>query len=264
MDLLQVKNVTFHYSSRLNGSSFSLEEINFNVSEGEFISIIGPNGSGKSTLLKIISGVISPQKGTVKINEENIHSVEKKKLAKKIAFVPQTFSVAFPFSVFEIVMMGRTPYLNNFGYEKEHDIEIANEALKSVGIYHLKNSGINEVSGGEAQRAFIARALAQDPDILLLDEPNAHLDIEHQIAIFKILEKLNSEKNITILIISHDLNLAGYFGRRILLMKQGKIVMDDSPKKILTEQNIKKIFNINSIVNFNESSGIVSVNIVPK
>ena len=240
MNLLQVKNVAFQYGSKLDGDNFSLKNIEFEVTEGEFISILGPNGSGKSTLLKIVSGVIFPNNGYVEINGENINSIDKKKLAKKIAFVPQTFSVAFPFSVFEIVMMGRTPYLNSFGYEKERDIHIANEALKSVGIYHLRNSGINEVSGGEAQRAFIARALAQDPDILLLDEPNAHLDIEHQISIFKILEKLNRERNITILIISHDLNLAGYFGNRILLMKQGRIMMDDKPENILTERTSKK------------------------
>ncbi len=264
MSLLEISNIRFHYKTRNADNAFCLGNISLGVNKGEFISILGPNGSGKSTLLKIISGILRPDTGKISLKGHDIVLLSHKELAKAIAFVPQTFSVAFPFSVYEIVMMGRTPHLNSFGYEKEVDIEKTNEAMNNLDIYHLRKKGINEVSGGEAQRAFIARALAQDPEILLLDEPNSHLDIQHQISIYKILEEMNLRRNITIIIISHDLNLAGYFGKRILLMNKGEIVMDDIPRNILTEEHIKNIFGVDSSIKQDETNNTVSVTIAPK
>ncbi|MBU1100836.1 MAG: ABC transporter ATP-binding protein [Bacteroidetes bacterium] len=256
--------MNFVYQGKNGSSEFSLNNVDLKINKGEFISILGPNGSGKSTLLKIVSGIFQPARGNVLLDSIPVKSYSKKNLAKFMAYVPQTFSVAFPFSVFEIVMMGRTPYMNMFGYENLKDIDVVNSSLEKVGIYHLRNKGINEVSGGEAQRAFIARALAQNPRILLLDEPNAHLDIEHQITIFNTLDQLNSDSELTILMVSHDLNLAGFYGDRILFMKEGEIKMDDAKKNILNEDNIRTIFNVESRVEKSPGGDYFSVNIVPK
>jgi iron complex transport system ATP-binding protein len=240
-----------------------LNEINLTFSEGEFVSIIGPNGSGKSTLLKILSGLILPLRGSVFFNGQELSRYKPKELAKKIGYVPQnTFSV-YPFSVYEIVMMGRTPHLNFTGFENRHDKEVVNEALEYVGIFKLRNKGINEVSGGEAQRAFIARAFVQEPEIILLDEPNAHLDIHHQIAIFDLLKKFNQDKKLTIIAVSHDLNLTGHYGQRGILMNNGQIISDDLINVILTEKNILNIFGVKSRVEFDNITKEISVTIHP-
>jgi iron complex transport system ATP-binding protein len=151
--------------------------------------------------------------------------------------------------------MGRTPYLNLLGFEKEDDLIKINNALELVGISHLKNKSINSISGGEAQRAFIARAIAQEPELILLDEPNAHLDLEHQLSIFNLLKKLNDEEQLTIIMVSHDLNLAGCYSKRIVLMKSGNIFLDDEKSKVLTQDNISKVFRVNSKI-YNEGNNI--------
>ncbi len=247
MALIELSNIEFSYE-RENGDHFKLKDISLEINSGEFVVILGPNGSGKSTLLKLISGVISPGKGAVSLAGRTVKKMTPKEIARLIAFVPQDTFTIFPFSVYEIVMMGRTPYLNLFGMENETDHQIVADALEMVGITHLKNKGINEVSGGEAQRAFLARALVQQPKIILLDEPNAHLDIKHQIAFFDLLKKLNREEGLTVIAISHDLNLSAYYAERAILMQNGEVFMDDSKDRVLTENNIKKIFDVNTIV----------------
>lgn len=208
--------------------------------------MLGPNGSGKSTLLKIISGYFEPSSGTIKFNSEPYQKIPVKSLSKKIAVVSQKNISIFPFSIYEIVMMGRTPYLNMFGVEAAEDRKIVDEALKIMEIYHLKDKGINEVSGGEAQRAFIARALAQKPRYLVLDEPNAHLDIHHQFAIFDLLRDLNEKEGITIVAVSHDLNLSLRYSKKAILLDNGKIAAEGTPEDILTEKNIESVFKVSS------------------
>lgn len=263
MSLLEIQNLNFTYRSKKGNNTFSLRDINFGVERGEFTTLLGPNGSGKSTLLKLISGILMPDEGYIKFEDKYNDSFSRKELARKIAFVPQfTFSI-FPFSVYEIVSMGRTPYLNYFGYEKSHDREVIMNALQEVGITNLKNKGINEVSGGEAQRAFIARALAQEPELLLLDEPNAHLDIKHQISIFEILKSLNKEKQMTVLTISHDLNLAGYYSKRAILLKEGKVYLDGSFREVFKEQHIRDVFGVKSDLSFDKENR-VHIRILPE
>ncbi|NOG96402.1 MAG: ABC transporter ATP-binding protein [Ignavibacteriae bacterium] len=261
--MFELKNINFKYSLSTNGNEFSLSNVDLSIAKGEFISIIGPNGSGKSTLLKIIAGLLKPVSGDINFNNKPLSSYKPKQLAKIIGYVPQNTSSVYPFSVYEIVMMGRTPHLNFSGYEKETDREIVNEALEYVGIYNLRSKGINEVSGGEAQRAFIARAFVQQPEIILLDEPNAHLDIKHQISIFDLLKSFNNDKELTIIAVSHDLNLTGHYGRRGLLLDNGSIVMDDTISNILSEKNIYENFGVNSKVNLNKLTGEISVTIIP-
>ncbi|MFC2133615.1 ABC transporter ATP-binding protein [Bacteroidota bacterium] len=263
MPLIELKNISFSYLQSSQSSNFSLEGINLIINKGDFISILGPNGCGKSTLLKLIARLLNPQDGHILFSDVEYQKIPRKNFTKKIAYVPQTTYSIYPFSVFEVVMMGRTPYLNLLGFESGEDIDIVEETLEKVGILNLRHKGINEISGGEAQRAFIARALVQTPEIILLDEPNAHLDIEHQMEIFNLLNFLNKNEKLTVVAVSHDLNLVGLFSERALLMKSGKIILDSDKKSILTESNIKEIFNVNSIVRYNQDSDSLLVNIIP-
>ena len=241
---IAAEGLVFNYSVNGSDSYFELNVPHWEVERGDFLSVLGPNGCGKSTLMKILCNLSKPRSGTIKINGENIISIPTKELAKKISFVPQTNFSFFPFSVLEIVMMGRTPFLNWMGFESKTDKEIVDEALSLMQVEHLKKKGINEISGGEAQRVFIARALAQRADILLLDEPNAHLDIENQIMIFDLLKKLNEDQKITVVAVSHDLNLVGIYSEKITMMQNGKVVLDGDKSAILNEKNISDVFKI--------------------
>ncbi len=263
MDILTLNNINFSYKNSKNESVFSLKKIDFSICAGEFVSILGSNGSGKSTLLKIIASIIKPQTGNYLINGKLKELYSNNQIAKTIAYVPQLFYSVYPFSVYEIVMMGRTPYLNRFGYEKDEDKHIVLETLKKVGISHLKNKGINEVSGGEAQRAFIARALVQKPKVILLDEPNSHLDIKNEIYIFKLLDELRISENLSIIIITHHLNLANMFSSRIVLMKNGEILFDGNPNIVLTKQNLVNTFSLSNdvLVKFNDFDK--TINLIP-
>jgi iron complex transport system ATP-binding protein len=234
-----------------------------NINQGEFVSILGPNGCGKSTLLRLVCGLSKPQGGQIKIKSEDISRLSQKELAKQIAFVPQSHQSIFPFSVNEIVMMGRTPYLNTFGFENGNDRLIVDEALSLMRVDHLKKKCINEISGGEVQRVYVARALAQKADILILDEPNAHLDLENQILIFNFLEKLNEEQNITVVAVSHDLNLVGIYSKNVVLMNQGRIIMEGKKSDILNSKNIAEIFRINATIFSTEDSKSFNVLINP-
>ncbi|MBN2572537.1 MAG: ABC transporter ATP-binding protein [Ignavibacteriales bacterium] len=248
MFLLELNNIEFSYNN-----SFEMKDISLQVYPSEFISILGPNGSGKSTLLKILSGLLTPSKGIRLLDGKNYSSYDHRSLARLIGYVPQSSFSVFPFSIYEIVMMGRTAYMNFFGIEKDNDIKIVNETLERLNILHIRNKGINEVSGGEAQQAFIARALVQQPKLLLLDEPNAHLDIKHQISIFNILSELNKELGLTIITVSHDINLVSNFTERIILLKDGKIFLDGNKSKVLLKKNLKSVFDINTQIIKNDN-----------
>lgn len=259
--LISLSNIEFSYSK--SGEDFCLSGIDLQIDRGEFLTLLGPNGSGKSTLLKIILGLLLPRNGSVKVDNKEISSYSRREIARKIAFVPQENHSIYPFSVYEIVMMGRSPYLDFLGIEKKNDIDKVDAALERLGIKHLKNKGINEISGGEAQRAYIARALVQEPEIMLLDEPNAHLDLEHQLSIFETLKELNEEQQITIVVVSHDLNLAGCYGIRCIFMKDGKIFSDDNKFNLITEENIKTVFNVNSVVLSDKTTNRINVALTP-
>lgn len=244
MEILELKNINFSYSEKNNPSGFSLSEVSLKIYEGDFISLLGPNGCGKSTLLKLIANILQPTSGISELYKVDYSLIKRREFARSVAFVPQNSGTNFPYSIYEIVMMGRSPYLNFLGIEDQIDRKLVLNTLELLEISHLKNKGINEVSGGEAQRALIARAIVQKPKILLLDEPNSHLDIKHQLSIYNLLRKLNSSNNLTVITISHDLNLSNYFSNRALLMNDGKIHFDSNPGDVLTEENIFKIFGI--------------------
>ncbi len=244
---LAAKNISYKYKKNR-----VLENISFFVQKGEFFIVIGPNGSGKTTIAKIIAGIIKPEKGRVKISGLNIDNYSVKKLAQKIAFVPQDIPIDFPFGVKEIAFMGRYPHNGFFGIETEKDMEIVKQAMEFTAVASLADRKLSSLSGGEKQRVFIASAICQQSEIIILDEPTAALDLSHQIHIMDLLCKLKKKENLTIIMISHDLNLAAMYGEKILLLKNGKIAKIGAPSEVMTKPILESIYECELIVNKSE------------
>ncbi|MBU5425888.1 heme ABC transporter ATP-binding protein [Tissierella pigra] len=249
MYTLEVKDLSFSY-----GKKAVLKNISLNIEKGNFISIIGPNGSGKSTLLKNLNNLYKPDNGSIFLDGLNIKKVKPRELAMKIALVPQNTVIDYDFTVEDIVLMGRHPYKGRFQKEDESDYRIVNEAMEMTNTLYLKDRIITEISGGERQRVIIAKALAQNPSIILLDEPTSHLDINHQIEILNLLRKLNQEKGTTIVVVIHDINLASRYSDEIILIKDGQIKATGSPQKVITKENIEFAYNINVEIDMNKYS----------
>lgn len=235
--MITVKNLNFKY-----GEKSILENINFNIQKNKFYSILGPNGSGKTTLLKNINKSLEQIKNTIFIENEDLYFIKNKDLAKKISWVPQNTSIDFDFSVMDIVLMGRNPYISRFSSESHEDLTIVEESMKITNTWNLKDKNIRELSGGERQRVIIARALAQKTDILLLDEPTSNLDIHHQIELLDTIKFVNS--NMTIVAVLHDLNLASQYSDYLILLKDGKIISIGTPEQVLTKHNIQLAYDI--------------------
>jgi len=250
LPILQIKDIGFRYQKKQ-----VLRRVSFDVKKGEIIGIIGPNGSGKTTLLKIIDGLLFPQEGEILVEGEFLRQKNRKELAGIIAFVPQEFSLVFPFSVQEIVMMGRYPHLNNLRFEGNDDYRIVREAMEMTDTLHLSKRMIHHISGGERQRVLIARALAQKPRIILLDEATAFLDIKYQIALFELIKKLNKLRGLTVIVVTHDINLAGQYTDRIILLQEGKIHSIGTPGQVITEGNINEVYEADVLVDKNPRTG---------
>ena len=237
------------------GDKQVLNSVSLNIEKGKFYSIIGPNGSGKTTLLKNISKGLNPAKNSVFIEGIDASSLKYKELAKRVSSVPQSTSINFDFSTFDVVLMGRNPYIGRFMSESEHDLEITKNAMISTNTWQLKDKNINEISGGERQRVIIARALAQETDIMLLDEPVSQLDIHHQIELMDTLVSLKRNRNKTIVAVLHDLNLAAQFSDFLILLKDGAIVSMGEAKDVLTCENIEKTYNLEVVIMKNPING---------
>jgi iron complex transport system ATP-binding protein len=198
--------------------------------------------------MKVLSGIERFQRGHLNILKRSFQKYSRKALARKIAFVPQTIPVDFPFTVMELVLMGRSPHLGILGLEQSEDVDIADRAMSFTGIRHLAHRKIEQLSGGERQRVFIARAIAQEPEIMLLDEPTAALDIAHQITIMDLMEKLKKEKGLTVIMVSHDINLAAMYGDRLLILKEGNVVGMGAPETVLTYDTLEKAYGCQLLV----------------
>lgn len=258
-EILKVSDVNYSY----NGKK-ALDNIGFNIESGNFIGIIGPNGAGKSTLLKVLSSALKPDRGTVLLNGIPLSNMKSRDIASCIAFVPEETIVNFCFTCREIVLMGRTPYINRFSWEKDEDYMIAEEAMKMTDTIEFKSRDINSLSSGEKQRVIIARALAQKPDVLLLDEPTSHLDINHQKEIFDLLMKLNRDSNLTIVTVMHDINLASIYCENLILLDSGKVFMEGKPSELITEENIKSIYGTEVRISRDVKTGIPGITIIPE
>ncbi|MEW6101829.1 MAG: ABC transporter ATP-binding protein [Candidatus Omnitrophota bacterium] len=228
-----------------------VHDIDLEIKEGELLGIIGPNGSGKTTLLRLMSRVLIPQSGNTLFLGNDIFRLSPKEFSKKVSFVAQDTLINFPFSVFEVVLLGRIPHLGRLATETKHDLEVARQSLEMTDCLALKEKNINELSAGERQRVMIAKALAQEPVLLFLDEPTSHLDIGHQIQVLDLLKTLNKKNNLTIAVVLHDLNLASEYCDRIILLAEGRIFRYGAAEEVLTYQNIEQVYKTVVVVQKN-------------
>ncbi len=256
---LKVHNLTFCYQSVP-----VLEGINVEIKKGDFVGIIGPNGSGKSTLIKNINALLKPVDGAVFLDDENILKMSRQSIARSMAVVPQDTSVGFDFTSYEIVMMGRVPHLQRFQKEGPQDEKIVREAMEVTNSWELKDRSITELSGGERQRVIMARALAQEPQIILLDEPTAFLDISYQTEIFDLIKTLNQGKNMTVIAVLHDLNLASQYCDYLILLKAGKIFKIGTPAGVMTVENIQEVYGTKVIISEHPINGTPYLSLLPK
>ncbi len=257
--MLQLKNVTFAYDKHT-----VLSDINFVAIWGEILGLIGPNGSGKSTLIKLMSDVLKPKFGEITIESKNISAFKKDELARLIAVVPQNPNLPPAFTSFEVVLLGRTPHLGLLRYEGERDLAIVWRAMEMTQTQHLAERRVGELSGGEKQRLILARALAQEPKIFLLDEPTAHLDINHQIEAMEMVRGLCSKQSLVTILAMHDLNLAAQYSDRVVLLSEGRIWAEGSPREVITRENIREVYKTEVDVYPHPINGIPCVLITSK
>ena len=233
----KVENLKSGYSNNL-----VLTGINFDIQRGSFTGIIGPNGSGKTTLFKSITGEINLTDGSIELGGENVSEMKPKQKAQRIAIVTQNTD-ATDILVEDYVLMGRFPYKSNFQlFETQEDIDLANKFMKLTGVERFKGKLMNQLSGGEQQLVAIAKALTQEPELLLLDEPTSHLDISHQMQVLNLIQQLNEEYNLTVIMIIHDLNLASEYCDYLVMMNSGKVFAKGTPEEVLTYINIEEVY----------------------
>ncbi len=224
------------------GSHAVLDNLSFQVDRGEFVGLLGPNGSGKSTLLRALSGLLPPQAGQVRVQGQPLAAWPSRERAKLMAVVPQNTDLRFPFTSLEVVLMGRYPHRRRFAALEAEDLVRALESLRQTTTLHLKDRPVTEVSGGEGQRIVIARALAQDPEILLLDEATSSLDVRKKLEIFEILRELHETRQVTVICAMHDLNLAALYCRRLMFLKDGRVVTDGPTGTAFTPEVLKEVY----------------------
>jgi iron complex transport system ATP-binding protein len=236
-----------------------LRGVSIEVQAGEMLAVVGPNGAGKSTLLRALSGALSPSAGTIELMGRPADSYDRRALARIVAAVAQENRVAFRFSVIEIVLMGRAPHLAPFHLETPHDLAVAHAALERFGLIDLAHRPIDEISGGERKRVFLARALAQEPRIALLDEPAAFLDLRHVAEIFGRFRELCAEGGMAVIATLHDLNAAALHADRVMLLKDGASVACGPPEEVLTRDNVERVYETPVYVGRNPATGAIMV-----
>jgi len=247
------------------GNEWALKGLRFEVQSGEVLGVIGPNGSGKTSLLKLLSRVLRPQEGEIYLFGSQLAEMSPDAIARLVALVPQDSRQIFPFTIAETVMMGRFPHhrsrgrLFGFGWEGPEDIRLATQAMKETDVAHLAHRSIDNVSGGERQRAIIARALTQQPQVLLLDEPTAFLDLNHQLEICMILRRLNEKRGLTVVLVSHDLNLASQYCDRLMLLKEGEIFRLGPPEEVIRPDVLAAVYRCEVLVDRHPMSGLPRV-----
>lgn len=241
----------------------ALDGVSIAVPRGEIVALLGPNGSGKSTLLRTLSGTVRPSSGRVFLEEKDVHAIPVRERARRIAFVPQQVRVDFPFTVREVVMMGRAPYQGRLGLEHGRDETVVDEAMRRMRVHDLAARRMNQLSGGEAQRVMLAQALAQEADVLLLDEPTSHLDINFQAEIMDLLAALNAERHLTVLLSLHDLNLAMLYCHRVFLLRAGRLHAEGAPAQVITDTAVHEVYGAHVRVDRHPHGGMPLVTIVP-
>ncbi len=250
---LKVMDVEFGYAS-----TPILRGVNLELAKSEVLSIVGPNGAGKSTLIRCINRILNPQKGCIHLDGSDIFQMTRMQIARQLGYIPQSDHQSFPATVFDVVLMGRRPHI---GWRSGRcDKEKVLDVLQMLNIEQLAMRDVNEISGGQRQKVLIARALAQEPDVLLLDEPTSNLDIRHQLEVMDAIRTLVAEKNISAIMAIHDLNLGSRYSDRMIMLKKGVIAAAGRPFSVLTEDNIKQVYGVDAAVK--EEDGLPYV--VPK
>lgn len=258
MSKLTVSNASFAY-----GHKTVLHTVNLSTQEGEFLGIIGPNGSGKTTLLRAMAGLLRCSTGNVLLNGTDIRSYRREEIARQISFVPQSAVLPELFTALEIVLMGRLPHLGLIRYESSHDIYLALQAMEATMTAHLSERRVKEISGGEKQRIVIARALAQEAKLLLLDEPTANLDINYQSEILAFLRELCRNDSISVIAALHDLNLAAQYCDRLILLGGGTVFRQGTPHEVIETNTIKEVYGADVLICPHPINGLPSTLIAP-
>lgn len=260
---IEVEQLTFRYrTADKNGRAWTLDRLSFDVGAGEIFGIVGPNGSGKSSLLKLLAGLMPPSGGQIRLGGRVMTQLSQQDIARVVAVVPQDYVQVFPFTVAETVLMGRFPHRPSrrwnlgVGEETEKDVLCAHQAMNDTDVGSLADRLVSDLSGGERQRVVIARALAQEPSILLLDEPTAFLDINHQIDICALIARLRSERRLTVLLASHDLNVASQYCDRVLMLKEGAVFLIGSPKDVMRAEILGEVYGCQVLIDSHPGSGL--------
>lgn len=248
--MLTVQNISINY-----GVCPVIEDVSFALREGKLLAVLGANGAGKTTLLKSLNASLPIANGGILLNEKKLNEFSRREIAKEITVIAQENETKFPVSVIEFVLSGRFAHGGNFGWETENDLRIAEDCLESCDLKNYENRLMNQLSGGERQRVILARALATEAKILLLDEPTTNLDLSHQAMMFRLVRTRCKTQNYSAVLITHDLNLASEFADEIILLKNGKILAKGEPEKVLTEENLLEIFGVKVLLDENPSSG---------
>jgi iron complex transport system ATP-binding protein len=262
---LTVEDISFRYSASQSGRQWTVEQVSFDVAFGEVVGIVGPNGSGKSSLLKLLAGLLRPESGTIRLAGHASYDLTPLAIARTLAMVPQEQVHVFPFTVAETVLMGRFPYRQpgwwsmGMEAEREDDLAAAHRAMVEADVVDLADRLVSELSGGERQRVIIARALAQEPRILLLDEPTAFLDLSHQIELCSLIQRLAKDRGLTVVLVSHDLNLASQFGDRMLLLDHGRVARLGRPEEVIESDVLDKVYRCRVLVDRHPESGLPRV-----
>jgi len=254
--LLEAIEVSFAYDPR---GPAVVDDVSLAVARGAIVGLIGPNGSGKTTLLRLLSGTLTPARGAVRLGTAPMGSLSRRELARRIAVVPQETHSAFDFSALEIVMMGRYPHLGAFELEGADDLAIARDALTVTGTRALESRQFTTLSGGEKQRVVIASALAQAAEILLLDEPTASLDLGFQLDVTSLLTRLNRDRGVTMVVSTHDLNLAASLCTTLLLLKTGRVIAAGPPREVLTRDHVRALYGVDADVEVHSRTGRLMV-----
>jgi iron complex transport system ATP-binding protein len=255
--LVEVNDLSFKY-----GNGWVLHGIDFAINKGDFLGIIGPNGSGKSTLLKLMDRIVQAQRGTILLDGKKIELFKRKELAQRIALLPQETTFYFDFKALEIVLQGRAPHLGSLRLEGQRDVDVAMNSMKKTDTADLAYRSINTLSGGQKQGILLARALTQEPQLLLLDEPTANLDIKHKMQIMNMLRSFNKNDGLTIVMASHDIDLSVEYCSTIILLKNGEIFVEGTPDEVVTKENILQVFAYDAFIDKSPVSGKPRINLV--